>query len=408
MTNDLINRRSMTWLALLVLATLVLAACGGGDGDAGATTEATEAPAATDAPATTEADTPDETPTSGDTSDLPDYYNNLEDSLSVVSNGGAFQEAFIKNYYEPFSEEFGVEVIPVAAGYDEQWARVIADSESGTVEWDIVNAGATGAPPSFAPYLTDLGPDCSLIPNVANAAEGSCRDDNAIVRGGGGLVLAYNTEVFGDDPPQTVGDLWDVEKYPGPRAISTNEPIYMLQIALAADGVSQEDMYPLDLERAVNKLNELRPHVDYYWESGDEAQQLWRQDNVDIAISYSGRARVLQEEGLPVGITWAGGSVDAGSLAVLEDAPNPNAAMAFIDFFFRADEDALQRALQQAADTGYDVSIPALIDILPEEEQAEHYLAEGNWENMIQQDAVWIDENREEILDTWNTWLATG
>lgn len=332
----------------------------------------------------------------------------LEDQLVIVMTGGATLEAFTRNYFEPFSEETGVEVIPVGAGYDEQWARIVADSESGNIEWDIVNAGATGAPESWRPYLQSLGPDCSDISTIGNAAEGSCKDDLATVRGGGGLIMIYDTDEFGDDPPTSVADLWDVEKYPGPRSFNTNEGIYTIQMALLADGVPLDELYPLDLDRAFAKLDELRPHIDFWWTSPDESQQLWRDGSVVMGTSWSGRARILQEEGLPIGLVWAGGSRDAGSWAILADAPHPNAARAFIDFFYRADEDALQRALTQAEDTGYDVSIPALLDLLPEEEKQQHYLAAGNWDSMAEQDIDWLDENRQMVLDRWNAWLAGG
>lgn len=332
----------------------------------------------------------------------------LEDELVIVMTGGATQEAFIRNYFEPFSEETGIEVIPVGAGYDEQWARIIADSESGNIEWDIVNAGATGAPDSWKPYLQGLGEACSDIPNIVNAAEESCRDDLATVRGGGGLIMIYDTEEFGDDPPTSVADLWDVERYPGPRSFNTAEGIYTIQMALLADGVPIDELYPLDLDRAFAKLDELRPHIEFWWGSPDESQQLWRDGSVVMGTSWSGRARILQDEGVPVGLVWNGGSRDAGSWAILEEAPHPNAAREFIDFFYRADDEALQRALTHAEETGYDVSIPALIDLLPEEEQSEHYLTAGNWDSMAEQDINWLDENRQMVLDRWNAWLAGG
>ena len=370
-------------LGMLAVIGLAVSACGGG---AAPQVSATPAAAAASAAATAQAP-------------------KLEDSLVILTSGGAFEKAFIKHYYEPFTKATGVKVIPVAANFDTQLAKVKADTEAKNIQWDIIDAGPA-VPPDRIPYYMDLGSDCASMPNIVkNGSAGVCRRYN-VIRGLGGMVLAYNTKTFGANAPKSWNDFWDVKNFPGTRSLPANESYYILQTALWADGVPLDKIYPLDLDRAFKKLDQIKPNVTNFWTSGDNAQQLWRNGNVVLGGSYSGRAVVLQGEGLPVGITWKGASKDIGGWGILKDAPHPNAAKAFLNFFFAADQDALQRALAFAKDTGYDMPIPAALQLVPEAERAQHAGAPGNWETMIDQDVNWIAANQKTVLERWTAWLT--
>jgi spermidine/putrescine-binding protein len=377
-------------LATGAAAILMLAACTGGaaspSGSAGSSTGTAASPSGT--PCATQ-------PAEG-----------LEPTLVVVANGGTFQQGFIKDYFEPFTCATGVKVESVAASFDPEWAKIVADDQSNNVQWDIVDTGPS-VPPDKQPYLTDLGTDCASIPNVAkNGASGTCRR-YGLVRGFGGLVLAYNILKYGDKPPTSWKDFWDVKDFPGPRSISGSEKIYMLQTALWADGVPPDQIYPMDLDRAFAKLDEIKSSIDYAWTSGDQAQTLWRNEEVTIGASYSGRAVVLQGEGLPVGFAWPGASQDIGGWGILKKAPHPKAAKAFLDFFFRADQDAISRALDFQKITGYDMPLPAVTQAIPASEQKYHAGAPGNWENTVPQDVDWVQKNQQTVTDRWNAWLQT-
>ena len=63
-----------------------------------------------------------------------------------------------------------------------------------------------------------------------------------------------------DAVPASWADFWDVKRFSGPRGLRNN-PRGTLEIALLADGISAEKLYPLNLDRAFAKLDELRPHL---------------------------------------------------------------------------------------------------------------------------------------------------
>ena len=91
-------------------------------------------------------------------------------------------------------------------------------------------------------------------------------------------LYAYRTDVYPDDPPGSWADFWNVEKYPGKRALKKDEAQATLEFALIADGVSTGEVYDVlraegGIDRAFAKLDEIKDHL-IYWETGAHAPQL--------------------------------------------------------------------------------------------------------------------------------------
>jgi putative spermidine/putrescine transport system substrate-binding protein len=63
------------------------------------------------------------------------------------------------------------------------------------------------------------------------------------------LALVYNKEKFGDNPPTSIKDFLDTERFPGKR-VTLNYAAGGLEGMLLADGVPSKELYPLDLDRA--------------------------------------------------------------------------------------------------------------------------------------------------------------
>ena len=254
----------------------------------------------------------------------------LGGELVIATAGGAIQEALGKHFYQKFTDATGIKVTPVTINPSEQWAKVKADSESGNVEWDIVNVGPDMA--TREEFLLDLGPTCEAVPNVATNGLPTVCQRFGLLYIFGGFPLGYDPSKF-TEAPASWADFWDVERFPGPRAMSSNETFYQIMIALHADGVPADEIWPLDLDRAFKKLDAIRPSVSVFWESGDQSQQLWRSGEVVMEPLFAGRAIGLREEGASIGITWEGAPRDISGFGVLKDAPNQEQAKAFLNFF---------------------------------------------------------------------------
>ena len=117
-------------------------------------------------------------------------------------------------------------------------------------------------------------------------------------------LLGYRTDVFpGDKAPTSAVDFWDVKKFPGRRAMRDN-PIYNIPLALLADGVAKDQIYPLTeekIQRAFKKLDEIKPHVNVWWTQGAQPPQLLTDKEVVMATGWNGRISGSFEGGCPGG-----------------------------------------------------------------------------------------------------------
>src|SRR5207247_9117368 len=101
-------------------------------------------------------------------------------------------------------------------------------------------------------------------------------------------------------------DCVDVQKFPGSRGLCINDSPRTLIFALIADGVPADRLYPLDIDRAFKKLNEIKPHIKVWWREGNQSQQLIRDGELYMMSIWNGRATELKQAGVPVELVWNG------------------------------------------------------------------------------------------------------
>lgn len=180
--------------------------------------------------------------------------------------------------------------------------------------------------------------DTGRIAHFADLAPG-LRDNPAFVSGGqhwavawvwGLTSFAYNSAKVGA-APASLQALWD-PAFAG-RVGMRDDAIEAVQLAALATG--QDMNAPKDWDAIRAKLLALKPQIRTFWSSEDEWNKLVAAGDYDIAVYWSGSAaRSKKAMGLPVefvvppegAIGWFDG------LCVAKDAPNPQAAHAFIDW----------------------------------------------------------------------------
>src|SRR5262249_48761457 len=129
-------------------------------------------------------------------------------------------------------------------------------------------------------------------------------------------VLAYNKEKYKDNPPKTWADFFDTKKFPGTRAVSGYGPDVNIEIALMADGVEKDKLYPADVDRAFKKLQELKPDIAVIWQSGAQQAQLAQNQEVDMEAVWVSRIDAAIKEGAPFAYTYNQGVVDVECLVI--------------------------------------------------------------------------------------------
>ena len=246
--------------------------------------------------------------------------------LTVVSWGGSYQEGQSKALFQPAAKALGISI------KEETYtglAELRLHEKSGAITWDVVCTGSgTGARAGSEGLLEPL--DYKLI-DVANFIPGSWAPDYV---GGDAFstVIAWNTKTYGEAGPQNWADFWDVKKFPGTRSYRNT---VTLEPALIADGVPVDQVYqvlsaPGGIERAIKKLEQLKPHIAVWWSSGAQSAQLMMDGAVDMVMGWNGRFDVAKKAGAKVAYTFNQGMLDYDCYVIPKGAPHKDVAMKFL------------------------------------------------------------------------------
>ncbi|MBD8473740.1 ABC transporter substrate-binding protein [Pseudomonas sp. CFBP 8770] len=267
------------------------------------------------------------------------------EDITFVSQGGAYQEAQSKAILEPAAKKLGLTLKQDSS--PKAYPIIKTQVESGKVSWDVVDLPTGDCLRGEAEGLFEKL-DPALVPNAAQLPA-ALKDDYTVGYISYSTVLAYRTDAFkGENVPKTWADLWDTKKFPGQRSLR-NLPRPTLEIALMADGVAPDKLYPLDVERAFKKLEEIKPHIATWWTSGGQSAQLISDGEVDMIQAWNGRITAVQADGAPVAFDYNQGVLETNSLCVLKGTAHKTAAMKFVN---EAIDAKLQAALPMIIDYG--------------------------------------------------------
>ena len=250
-------------------------------------------------------------------------------SVTIASWGGSYQEAQSKALFEPAAANTGVEVKQETYG---GMSDVRLQVSSGQVTLDIVASGSGSAARAAAEGLLEKL-DYSVI-DVSDFYP-TLYSDYCVGGDVFSTVYAWNTDTFGEDGPQSWADFFDVEKFPGKRAYR-GKVAGALEPAIMADGVAPEDVYEVlgseeGIERALNKIRELKPHIDVFWTSGAQHAQLMKDGEVDMTTGWNGRFDNAKKDGAKVAYSFNQALLDYDCFAVPKGAPNKDTAMMFLN-----------------------------------------------------------------------------
>jgi putative spermidine/putrescine transport system substrate-binding protein len=310
-------------------------------------------------------------------------------TLTWASYGGVLQDAETKAWLDTYTAANGVKF--TIDQYSN--AKVKTQVESGQVTWDIVNPGNDFAVDSQGQWFEPL--DYSVIPRdqVKEGFSGTYRIANII----GATVLGYNTTKTNGQTPQSWADFFDLQKFPGKRAVSSFEGDGILEIALVADGVDPQQLYPLDVDRALHKLDSIKSQI-VYWDSGATSQELLGSGEVALAQIWNGRAantKLVDKK--PVEIQWNQAEVWGGYIAVPKGAAHKDEAMKVIACVISQPyQEALTKYIAYAPSNKNAVPDPAYEAYLP---TATHLGAQFVTLN----DQYWAD-NFDAIDAKWQDW----
>ncbi|WP_171179191.1 extracellular solute-binding protein [Ruegeria sp. HKCCD8929] len=283
----------------------------------------------------------------------------MADEMTIVSWGGAYSKSQLKAYHEPYSEKTGVKIINDESSA-EAVAKLRAMNEAGNVTWDVVDVVAADAL-----RLCDEGLAMEIDPeeHLAAAPDGtSAEDDFGDLLVGDCFIpqivysttFGYRTDLVGDNPPTDVCAVFDLETYPGKRALE-KRPINNVEWALLCDGVAKEDVYDVlateeGQEQALAKLDTIKDEV-IWWSAGADTPQLLADGEIVMGSTYNGRLfSVIEEQKQPVAMLWDAQVFDLDGWIIPAGLSDERKARALDYIYFATDT---QRLADQAKYISY-------------------------------------------------------
>jgi len=263
--------------------------------------------------------------------------SNAQDSLTVISWGGAFSEAQKKHMLEPFERDSGVRVM--FDTYTGGIAEIKAQVQSGKTQWDVIDVDSFTLERACSEGL--LEPlDHSQLPAGADGT--NYQDDflpNTLSECGiatwlYSLVIGYNKNTIGAVPPSSIADIFDTAKIPGKRGFQ-RKAIGLLEWALLADGVSREQVYQqlateTGQQRAFNKLSSIKNDIVWY-DAYSQAPQLLNDGSAVLVQIPHGRIyNAVRNQNSPFAIIWDGHVYDYDIWAIVKGTSNLELAKRFL------------------------------------------------------------------------------
>ena len=262
------------------------------------------------------------------------------EDITVVSWGGAYTQSQIKAYHKPWMANTG-NVIN-SEDYSGGLAEVRAQSEAGNVTWDLLDVTMSDAIAGCDEGIFEKIDADSML---AAAPDGTPASQDFIEGSIGECFIpqivystawAYSKNAFPDGGPKNIADVFDLEKYPGKRALQKS-PLYNLEWALMADGVPVDEVYDVlateeGVERAFAKLDTIKDSV-VWWTAGAQPPQLMADGEVVVGTAYNGRwFSAIAEEKQPFEMIWYGQAMDLDGWAILKGGSKKDTVKDFLKF----------------------------------------------------------------------------
>ncbi|WP_121631438.1 extracellular solute-binding protein [Tropicibacter alexandrii] len=346
---------------------------------------------------------------------VAESHGNMANSMTLVSWGGAYQSSQDNAYVKPY-----VEMHPdVSVSWDESSAEAVAKlramNEAGNITWDLVDVVA-----SDAIRLCDEGLAMEIDHDemLAPGDDGSDASDDF-----GDLIVSdcyipqivysttfgYRTDMVpeGVDAPSDICSVFDLETYPGKRALE-KRPINNMEWALLCDGVEKADVYDVleteeGQDRALAKLDTIKDQV-VWWNAGADTPQLLADGEVFMGSTYNGRLySAIVEQDQPIGMMWDAQVFDLDGWIIPAGLPEDRLARVMDFVRFATDT---QRLADQAKYISYGPARASSAPKVPEDMKMHMPTDPANAENTFLYNYEFWADYRDDIDAKFQAWLA--
>lgn len=301
--------------------------------------------------------------------------------IRIIESGGTSGESIEIAYGRPFTEVTGVKLVreqPPSLG------KLKAMVKSGNVTADLMELSGPGVETARAQGLLD-DLDWDLIDPEDMSPE--ARLPYAFGYQYFALFLASMPDA---KPVNSWQEFWDTERQPGRRAIPAYAR-YALPLALLADGVAPDELYPLDIDRALASIDRIKDDL-ILWEAASQTPQLLTSKEAVYVATWD---NVFEEDGFFV--NFAPGIWDVAYFVMPKGAPNPELAMKLLHEMSKVENQA--RAAEVAPIAG---PSPTIMDHLDASIVAKMPTSPELRKTQASSDRMWWAEHGEEAERRWS------
>jgi len=262
--------------------------------------------------------------------------------LVMVSWGGAYTASQQKAYHEPYmANNPGVTIINDDSGSG-ALAKLRAMKEAGNVTWDLVDMTGSAAMTACEEGLAEEIDHDKVLANAPDGTPASVDFGDLIISPCFvpqivySTTFGYRTDKVGSNPPTSINDVFDLEKYPGKRSLE-KRAVNNMEWALLADGVPSDKVYDVlatdaGVKRAFAKLDTIKDSV-VWWEKGAQTPQLLADGEIVMGSTYNGRLfSLIVEEKQPVAMMWDWQVFDLDGWIVPKGTKNKAEVMKYLKF----------------------------------------------------------------------------
>lgn len=320
--------------------------------------------------------------------------------LTVVSWGGAYQDAQREVYFRPFQQQTNSRLL------EETWDGGIgvlrSRIASGANTWDVVQVESEelliGADEGlFEPMdWAAIGGRDAYIPEAVN--------DHGVGAILYSFIIAYDRARMATGPANWA-DFFDRARFPGKRGMRKG-PKTTLEMALMADGVAPAQVYQVlgtaaGVDRAFRKLDSIKADIAWF-ERGAQPPQWLAAGEVALTVAYNGRISAANAtDGRNFAIVWTNNIFTLDSWVIMKGSPNKARALEFLKF---VGQPAVQATLPPKIP--YGVTAKGVNERLSPELLTNLPTAPQNLSSALQlSDRFWLD-NLDRLTQRFNTWVS--
>lgn len=331
--------------------------------------------------------------------------------ITFTSWTGPYMRSQMLGFVRPYeaANSVRVNVAHYNGGIDEIRDQV----ESANVIWDVVDLTQADSLRACEEGLLEPLGGIDLPAGADGTAAADDFVDGALNECGVGVIVwatayAYDNAAYAQNPPTTIEDFFDVDTYPGARAIR-GDPTVIMEWALMADGVARDEVYslletPQGVKQAFDKMNEIRAGLQF-WQAGREPVRMLNAGEVAMAMIWATTgATASQEEGANFTVNMDGRVIELDLFGVPKGSRNKDAAIDFIRY--ASSTEALASMVSNLPNGPTRKSSLAILsdEVLNQIPNGPAYEDKLN----IRSDAEWWAANHARLEEEFTIWMSAG